>query len=145
MLFRSRFVRDRHGFQAIYIQVLRTERAIEESEEEDWNISDQIHDGRLRGTSHLGSKQLRRLLELEREGDARFHNRIFHWGDVEYKTSVRNIVGVVAWIPASLKNDQEQNKVLLQKLKTTLSIQSLDEIDVVFIGEPFNEVKPEYD
>ena len=89
-----RIVRERGKFKAIYFRVLRTELAIEESEEDDWNTSETTRDGGLRRTSHLGKKQLRRLLALEHAGDAKFKNRIFHWGDVEYKTDVEYIVGV---------------------------------------------------
>ena len=51
----------------------------------------------------------------------------------------------LGWIPAALKDDETQTDKLLQKLKPVLKIESLREVDVVFIGEPFNEIKPECD
>ena len=65
-----RIVRERGKYKAIYFRVLRTELAIEESEEDDWNTSETTQDGGLRRISHWGKKQ--RLLALEHTGDAKF-------------------------------------------------------------------------
>ena len=128
-----------------YNRVVRTEIALEESpQEKAWTSEKQTTDGQTVRFEHMGKQGLRNFKErLKERCDGITQQNVFHWGNNVFETDVENIVSIVGWIPFNIDSahDKAVFTTLLPKIQRFIpGIKSLNEIDCVFVGDPFNEV-----